>query len=265
MLTCKRMTELASDRAEGGLGFLERVRFDRHLAGCDGCRAYVRQLELTRDALARLPEPEVPAALNDALLSQFDAWSAARPATVAAALPEAAGTARLSPWPVAAGIVTFGVILAIGQERSDAPRDWILGALLAGAALLLAALAGRFAVGVVSAAALAVAVAAALVSAEGGGLEAGHGVYCLGFELAAGAVVAGAAWFGARGGPRVAARRAMASGAVAGALAADAALQVVCGANGASPHLFAFHVGGVLLAAAAAVALLRERAGRATA
>jgi hypothetical protein len=166
---------------------------------------------------------------------------------------------------VAAGIVTLGVILAIGEPSSAAPHDWILGALLAGAALLLAALAGRLAVGMVSATAVAAAVAAALVSGEGGGLEAGHGVTCLAFELAAGAVVAGAAWFGSRGGAPVAARRSMASGAVAGALAADAALQIVCGANGATPHLFAFHVGGVLLAAAAAMALLRERAGRATA
>jgi hypothetical protein len=265
MLTCKRMTELASDRAEGGLGLLERVRFDRHLAGCDGCRAHVRQLELTREALARLPEPEVPPALNDALLSQFDAWSAARSATSTAALPETARGAPVSPWPVAAGIATFGVILAIGEPSAVAPRDWILAAFLAGAAILLAALAGRFAAGLVAAAAVAAAVTAALVSGKGGGLEAGHGVYCLGFELVAGHHRAGAAWFGARGGPRMAVRRSMASGAVAGALAADAALQIVCGGAGATPHLFAFHVGGVILAGAVAVVYLRERGGRAAA
>ncbi len=58
MPTCKQMTEMASDRAEGNLGFLERLRFDRHLAHCEGCRAYVRQLAATTRALRRLPGPE---------------------------------------------------------------------------------------------------------------------------------------------------------------------------------------------------------------
>jgi hypothetical protein len=44
----------------------------------------------------------------------------------------------------------------------------------------------------------------------------------------------------------------VAAAAAAGALAADAALQVTCAAHTAVPHLLAFHVGGIVLAAAAA-------------
>jgi hypothetical protein len=45
--------------------------------------------------------------------------------------------------------------------------------------------------------------------------------------------------------------------AVAGALAGDAALQVTCAAHAYAPHLLAFHVGGVLLAGAAAGVITR--------
>jgi hypothetical protein len=89
----------------------------------------------------------------------------------------------------------------------------------------MAAAAGRFAVGVVVAA-VAAAVAAALAGGGGGSLDASTGAECLAVELAGAAVVAGSAWLGARRGSRQAVRRALAGGGVAGALVADAALQV---------------------------------------
>ncbi|HEY6001519.1 MAG TPA: hypothetical protein VIV57_01515, partial [Anaeromyxobacter sp.] len=52
---------------------------------------------------------------------------------------------------------------------------------------------------------------------------------------------------------------AMAAAAAAGALAGDAALQLACPARAAMPHLLAFHVGGVVLAAAAAGLAWRRR------
>ena len=42
------------------------------------------------------------------------------------------------------------------------------------------------------------------------------------------------------------------------ALAADAALQLTCHAHGALPHLLSFHLGGVVLVAAAAAAVIRS-------
>jgi hypothetical protein len=50
----------------------------------------------------------------------------------------------------------------------------------------------------------------------------------------------------------------MAAAASAGALAGYAALQVTCAAHAAIPHLVAFHVGGVLLAAGGAALLWRS-------
>jgi hypothetical protein len=82
------------------------------------------------------------------------------------------------------------------------------------------------------------------------------GAECLALEVAAAAAVGGAAWFGARRGSHAAVRNALAAGGVAGALAADAALQITCQAHAALPHLLVFHLGGVLIVAGVAVALV---------
>jgi hypothetical protein len=51
-------------------------------------------------------------------------------------------------------------------------------------------------------------------------------------------------------------RASLAAGGMAGALAADAALHVTCRAHGALPHLLVFHLGGVVLVAVAAMAVM---------
>ncbi|HZY03355.1 MAG TPA: hypothetical protein VFF02_07615 [Anaeromyxobacteraceae bacterium] len=254
MPTCKRMTEMATDRAEGHLGLLDRLAFDRHLARCDGCGAFVRQLEATRQALSRLPEPEISSGLNQALLAGFDAWVEARPAAPA---PRAAW--RFSPWPPLGAAAALVALLAFARHRSAAPDDWLVASALAAVALLLAVLAGRFAVGV-ALAAVAAAVAAALAGGTAGALDAATGAECLALELGAAAAAGGVAWLGARRGASGAVRRVVAGGAVAGALAADAALQITCRAREALPHALAFHAGGVLLVALAAAALVAVRA-----
>jgi len=265
MLTCKQMTEMATDRAEGALGLLDRLRFDRHLAGCGGCQAYVRQLEATILTLRRLPEPEIPPALDHAIMAQFDAWAATRPATQPSPVTaEARVSAPFALWPALGAAATLGLLVAFARNRSQAPDDWMVGAALAAAALAMASLAGRLAVGVVVTA-VSAALAAALFAGRGGALDAATGVDCLGLELLAAAAVGGAAWLGARGGSRVVVRRSLAAGAVAGALVADAALQITCGSHDALPHLLAFHVGGVLLVTAAALLVLRRPAGAASA
>lgn len=243
MPTCKQMSEMATDRAEGCLGAPEREAFDLHLAGCGGCQAYVRQLEVTRQSLSRLPDPEVSPALHAALMAGFDAAAASR------------SPARLAPWPVLAVILSMRALLGLAQHRQDGAGDWVVAAGLAAVALVLAALAGRFRAAL-AVSAVGASIAAVAASGRGGGLELATGIHCLALELLAAAVVAGAAWFGVRGGGAGAVQRALAGGAVAGALAADAALQITCAAHGEVPHLLAFHVGGVLLVAAAAASFL---------
>ena len=244
MLTCRQMTEMATDRAEGNLRFLERLRFDRHVGGCDGCRTYVGQLHVATRAVALLPEPDVSPALNAALMAQFDSVTSARVAGLAAA-PRASAPSvrRVSPWPVMGTVVMLGLLLALGRHRSRAPEDWILGSVLAVAALAAAALSGRMALGVVVAA-VSAALAAAVLAGSAGGLAADHGVVCFSMEILSAVVVGGAAWLGAREGSAAIVRRAVAGGAVAGSLASDAVLQIICGANDSMPHLLAFHMEG---------------------
>jgi hypothetical protein len=74
MLTCKQITELVTDYAEGQLGLMDRLRFWMHISMCRNCRRYVRQLQATAKALGKLPEPEIPPDLQDELLRCFDSW-----------------------------------------------------------------------------------------------------------------------------------------------------------------------------------------------
>jgi len=259
MLTCKQTVEMATDRSEGSLGFLARLRFDRHVRGCEGCRTYVRQLEVAARTVALLPEPDISPGLNDALMAQFDSLAAAPGVGPAGVVRDRTPqTARVSPWPALGTVTVLGLLLAFGRSRSGAPEDWILGSLLAVAAVALAALSGRMALGVVVAAVTA-ALAAALLGGGPGDLAADHGVICLSMEMLSALVVGGAAWFGVRGGSGAAVRRTVAGGAMAGALAADAVLQITCGAHGSMPHLLAFHLGGVALVAAVVLLVLRNR------
>ena len=244
MLTCKQMTEMATDRTEGALGEGARIAFDDHLRGCEGCEAYVRQLEAARLALGRLPAPAISPALNDALLSGFDTWATA-------------SRWRFSPWPAAGALGVVVLLLVFARQRSEAPEDWAIGAVLAVAALAVASLAGRFALGVVVAA-VAAAAAAAIAGGRAGALDLATGVECLVVVLASAGLVAGAAWLGVRGGSRPAVRNTLAIGGLAGALAADAALQLTCHAHGSLTHLLSFHLGAVVLVAAAAVAVVRS-------
>ncbi len=56
MLTCKELSRLASQGLDRRLGLAERVKFRLHLAVCNGCRNFTRQLDFLRKASARLGE-----------------------------------------------------------------------------------------------------------------------------------------------------------------------------------------------------------------
>ena len=74
MLTCREITELVTDYAEGRLSRWDRLRFQLHLGMCRSCRRYVRQLETTARALGKLPPPEVPPELEGELARRFESW-----------------------------------------------------------------------------------------------------------------------------------------------------------------------------------------------
>jgi len=56
MLTCKEVSHLVSQGLDRRLGFGERVALRIHLAICDGCTNFSRQLAFLRKAVARLGE-----------------------------------------------------------------------------------------------------------------------------------------------------------------------------------------------------------------
>lgn len=74
MLTCKELTELVTDYLEGRQSFLDRMRFELHLGMCRHCRAYLRQMRATIEALGRLPEESIPPEVTQQLLARFRAW-----------------------------------------------------------------------------------------------------------------------------------------------------------------------------------------------
>jgi len=63
-----------TDYLERTLPNAERTRFERHLATCPGCAAYLRQLDATRHAAGRLTEASLPGEARDALLRAFRDW-----------------------------------------------------------------------------------------------------------------------------------------------------------------------------------------------
>ena len=77
-MNCRQVVELMTDYLEGALSPVERARFDEHIAGCDGCRAYLQQLRTTRRVLGRLADEPVPADVERDLLEAFRSWRSSR-------------------------------------------------------------------------------------------------------------------------------------------------------------------------------------------
>ena len=74
MLTCRDIAELVTDYLDGSMPLTDRLLFQVHLATCVNCRAYLRQLELTRDTLGKVPKVEVPPHLEAELRKHLAAW-----------------------------------------------------------------------------------------------------------------------------------------------------------------------------------------------
>jgi len=157
----------------------------------------------------------------------------------------------------AAVALVCGVVLGIAQLQGGG-RLWAQAAAALALAVVVGASVLRLGVRAVGIALL-ISVLFALVAGEG--RELAHG-YCLVAEIVAASFALGPTLW-------IAARRAwptspgfLAAVAAAGALAGQAALNLLCPARDALPHLLAFHTGGVLLAAlfGAALALVPREA-----
>jgi predicted anti-sigma-YlaC factor YlaD len=56
MLSCRQVTRLVSQGLDRELGFTERVRLRVHLAICDGCTNFSKQMAFLRQATAILAD-----------------------------------------------------------------------------------------------------------------------------------------------------------------------------------------------------------------
>lgn len=55
MLNCKEATHLMSEMQDRPLGLAEKLQLEMHLALCQGCRNFRRQMDFLRAACRRLP------------------------------------------------------------------------------------------------------------------------------------------------------------------------------------------------------------------
>jgi len=56
MLSCKQVTRLVSQGLDRDMSFSERVRLRVHLAICDGCTNFSKQVAFLREATAKLAD-----------------------------------------------------------------------------------------------------------------------------------------------------------------------------------------------------------------
>lgn len=73
-LSCKELVELVTDYLDGALPAADRLRFEEHLADCDDCPRYLRQIELTVLLTGSLTEQSIPVDAKDRLLDVFRRW-----------------------------------------------------------------------------------------------------------------------------------------------------------------------------------------------
>jgi anti-sigma factor RsiW len=74
-LTCKELVELVTGYLDGGLRGRRRRRFEAHLAACDGCTRFLRQMEATIRLTGNLTEEQVTEEQKAVLLTAFRGWS----------------------------------------------------------------------------------------------------------------------------------------------------------------------------------------------
>ena len=73
-LSCSELVELVTGYLDGALPAADRARFERHLAECPGCAAYLDQMRAVIRAAGSLRESDLSPAARDALLSAFRDW-----------------------------------------------------------------------------------------------------------------------------------------------------------------------------------------------
>jgi anti-sigma factor RsiW len=77
-LACQELVELVTAYFDGSLSRRDRRRFEKHIAGCDHCTAYVEQMGLVIQATGRLTEEDIAPRAREELLEAFRDWNEGR-------------------------------------------------------------------------------------------------------------------------------------------------------------------------------------------
>jgi anti-sigma factor RsiW len=70
-LVCRDAVALMTEYLEGSLSARQRARLERHLAACDGCDEYLRQMRVTIDVLGRVEPEDLEPAAREELVELF--------------------------------------------------------------------------------------------------------------------------------------------------------------------------------------------------
>jgi anti-sigma factor RsiW len=73
-LSCQELVELVTDYLEGALPAELHDRFERHIAHCAGCQAYLAQVRATIAATGRLTRESLTPEAERGLLEAFRGW-----------------------------------------------------------------------------------------------------------------------------------------------------------------------------------------------
>lgn len=243
MATCRDITERATDYEDDALDPDSRRSFEEHLASCSGCRIWLGQLRLTAKLARAIPPPRLPAEAERTLLRRFDEWQAGE---------RGSARSRLAWEGMFASAAVVAILVSLARNPSRAPVDWLLAVALSAGALALVGLARRLTFRI-AAAVVSAAFVAAAIRGGSGSIAAPAGLDCLLTEATGALAMAGVAWAARRWWRRAGSRSAWTVWAVAGGLAAEAALQIACPHHASLAHLAIFHAGGMLVIAAIAV------------
>jgi anti-sigma factor RsiW len=71
-LLCREFVQLVTDYLEGTLSDGVRIRFERHLAECDGCSGYLEDMRRVVGSLRNTPIVPPDRATREALLRAFE-------------------------------------------------------------------------------------------------------------------------------------------------------------------------------------------------
>jgi anti-sigma factor RsiW len=73
-LTCAEVVEVITSYLERRMPAHDRERFEEHLTFCDGCSTYLEQMRMTIATTGRLRLEDLPASLEESLVTAFRSW-----------------------------------------------------------------------------------------------------------------------------------------------------------------------------------------------